>query len=109
MLLEGDCATTLLLLLFIGVGGEGVEMEPYYGRRGKETICGIHRANQTLVLMLAMVATMACVLLWEASPFTGASVAQSPALKSCNILRHQASLASTTLVTGHRPLRRSSL
>lgn len=57
-------------------------MEPYYGRRGKETICGMHRANQTLVLMLAMVATMACVLLWEASPFTGASVAQSSALKS---------------------------
>jgi hypothetical protein len=81
-------------------------MEPYYGRRGKESICGIHRANQTLVLMLGMVATMACVLLWEASPFTGASVAQSPALKSCNAhhlnLRHQPSL-------GHRPLRRSSL
>ncbi|KAG0581905.1 hypothetical protein KC19_3G018900 [Ceratodon purpureus] len=60
-------------------------METYHvhGRRGKEsTVCGINRANQTLFLMMAMVATMVCVLLWEASPFTSAGVVHSPVLKS---------------------------
>lgn len=66
--------------------GEG-EMEPYHhGRRGKESLCGMNRAHQTLVFMLVMVATMACVLLWEASPFAGGWIVRSPILKSSNTL-----------------------
>lgn len=59
-------------------------MEPYYGRRVKENGgggCGTSRANQTMFLMVAMVATMAVVLLWEASPLVVSGVAQLPVLK----------------------------
>jgi hypothetical protein len=49
-------------------------MEPHHGRRGKESnvVCGMNRAKQTTLLMLAMVASMALVLLWEA-PFNGST------------------------------------
>jgi len=60
-------------------------MEPWHGRRGKDQssggVCGITRAHQSMLLMVAMVATMAVVLLWEASPLVVSGVAQSPVLK----------------------------
>lgn len=63
------------------------KMEPYHGRRGKESggVCGMNRAHPTMLLMVAMVATMAVVLLCESPPLVASGVAQSPVLK-CGLL-----------------------
>lgn len=60
-------------------------MEPYYNRRGTKdigSVCGMTRGNQTMLLMLAMVASMAVVLLWESAPFSAFNNAQSQIPKS---------------------------
>ena len=84
-------------------GAEGAAMEMYHGRRGKDSVCGISRTNQTLYLMLAMVATMACVILWEAPPFIGAGILRrSPLLKSGTLyhlhLRRQLVSTNTNII-----------
>lgn len=60
-------------------------MEPWHGRRVKDQggagVCGITRAHHSMLLMVAMVGTMAVVLLWEASPLVLSGGAQSPVLK----------------------------
>ena len=69
-------------------------MEPYLGRRGKESgaVFGLNRTLQTMLLMVAMVATMAAVLLWEASPLVISSVAQSPVPKGAWVAASHLSL-----------------
>ncbi|KAG0599126.1 hypothetical protein M758_12G130100 [Ceratodon purpureus] len=55
-------------------------MEAYHGRRGRESngVCGMNRGKQTMLLMLAMVVTMALVLVWEAFPVGRSGVKLTP-------------------------------
>lgn len=73
------------------VSGSDLGMEPFHGRRGGKDpsgagmLCGIHRATQTSLLMVAMVATMAVVLVWEASPLVISGRAQSPVIAGTHL------------------------